>query len=142
MSAPYARFSRLVPSLEQGLDYTLDLKTRSVHLTEAGIEALERGDHVVAQVVEAELVVGAVGDVRVVGSTALGCAGLVQIDAINRQTQIAVNRTHPLAVALCQVGVHRDQVGAPSGQRVQEERHRRDQRLAFARRHFSDVAAV
>ena len=39
----YQRFSRLVPSLEQDHHYTLDLKTRSVHLTEAGIEALERG---------------------------------------------------------------------------------------------------
>ncbi len=39
----YQRFSRLVPSLTQDRDYTLDLKTRSVHLTEAGIEALERG---------------------------------------------------------------------------------------------------
>ncbi|MSP22124.1 MAG: preprotein translocase subunit SecA [Dehalococcoidia bacterium] len=39
----YQRFSRLVPSLRQDEHYTLDLKTRSVHLTEAGIEALERG---------------------------------------------------------------------------------------------------
>jgi preprotein translocase subunit SecA len=39
----YQRFSRLVPSLQQDRDYTIDLKSRSVHLTEAGIEALERG---------------------------------------------------------------------------------------------------
>ncbi|MFN8639142.1 MAG: preprotein translocase subunit SecA [Dehalococcoidia bacterium] len=39
----YQRFSRLVPSLMEDRDYTIDLKTRSVHLTEQGTEALERG---------------------------------------------------------------------------------------------------
>ncbi len=39
----YQRFSRLVPTLMQDRDYTIDLKTRSVHLTEQGTEELERG---------------------------------------------------------------------------------------------------
>jgi len=39
----YHRFAALVPRLEQDRDYTVDLRTRSVHLTEAGVEALERG---------------------------------------------------------------------------------------------------
>ena len=39
----YPRFARLVPQLQRDRDFTIDERTRSVHLTEAGIEALERG---------------------------------------------------------------------------------------------------
>ncbi|MSQ31205.1 MAG: preprotein translocase subunit SecA [Dehalococcoidia bacterium] len=39
----YKRFVGLVPLLADGRDYKVDLKTRSVTLTEAGVEALERG---------------------------------------------------------------------------------------------------
>ncbi|MDA0365879.1 MAG: preprotein translocase subunit SecA, partial [Chloroflexi bacterium] len=39
----YPRFARLVPSLNPGQHYTVDLKTRTVSLTEDGVEALERG---------------------------------------------------------------------------------------------------
>ncbi len=38
----YPRFARIVPQLAEGRDYTIDHKTRSVQLTEAGIERLER----------------------------------------------------------------------------------------------------
>ena len=39
----YPRFSALVPRLRRDADYTVEERTRTVHLTEAGIEALERG---------------------------------------------------------------------------------------------------
>ena len=39
----YPRFARLVPQLQRDRDFTIDERTRSVHLTETGIEALERG---------------------------------------------------------------------------------------------------
>ena len=39
----YPRFALLVPQLQRDRDFTIDERTRSVHLTEAGIEALERG---------------------------------------------------------------------------------------------------
>ena len=39
----YPRFSALVPQLARDVHYTVEERTRSVHLTEAGIEALERG---------------------------------------------------------------------------------------------------
>ena len=38
----YPRFARLVPSLQADVDYTVELKSRSVNLTEAGVEKLER----------------------------------------------------------------------------------------------------
>ena len=39
----YPRFSALVPQLARDVHYTVEERTRSVQLTEAGIEALERG---------------------------------------------------------------------------------------------------
>ena len=39
----YPRFSALVPQLARDVHFTIEERTRSVHLTEAGIEALERG---------------------------------------------------------------------------------------------------
>ena len=39
----YPRFAALVPQLRETRDYIVDLKTRSVRLTEEGVEALERG---------------------------------------------------------------------------------------------------
>jgi preprotein translocase subunit SecA len=39
----YPRFKALVPQLQRDVHYTIEERTRSVHLTEAGIEALERG---------------------------------------------------------------------------------------------------
>jgi preprotein translocase subunit SecA len=39
----YPRFARLVPSLQRDVHYTVEERTRSVHLTEAGVEALEKG---------------------------------------------------------------------------------------------------
>ena len=76
------------------------------------------GHHVVAQVVEAELVVGAVGDVGVVGA-----AAAVAVDALHdqadTQAQPAVEFAHPLAVALGQIIVDGDDVDAFAGQGVQ-----------------------
>ncbi|MBM3140300.1 MAG: preprotein translocase subunit SecA [Chloroflexi bacterium] len=39
----YPRFARLVPTLDPERHFTVDLKTRTVSLTEQGVEALERG---------------------------------------------------------------------------------------------------
>ncbi|MFA7250422.1 MAG: SEC-C metal-binding domain-containing protein, partial [Dehalococcoidia bacterium] len=39
----YPRFAALVPGLSETQDYIVDLKTRTVRLTEEGVEALERG---------------------------------------------------------------------------------------------------
>ena len=67
--------------------------------------------HVVAQVVEAHLVVGAVGDVGGVGRAALVAREVVD-DQAHAQAQEAVHLAHPLAVALGQVVVHGDDVHA------------------------------
>ncbi len=53
-----------------------------------------------------------------------------------------IHGAHPLGVALSQVVVHRHQVDALAGQRIQEDGQRGYQRLAFARRHLGDLALV
>ena len=98
--------------------------------------------HVVAQVVEAELVVRAVRDVREVRGAALGRSRLRVVEARDREAEIVVEVPHPLRVAAGEVRVHRDEMRALAGQRVQIERQRRDERLAFARRHLGDLAEV
>ena len=97
--------------------------------------------HVVAQVVEAELVVRAVGDVGAVGLAALLVGQVVHDDA-DGEAQEAVDLAHPLRVALGQVVVHGDDVNAAAGERIQVAGKRGDQRLAFAGLHLGDLAGV
>ena len=97
--------------------------------------------HVVAQVVEAELVVGPVGDVGVVGVLALLVVQVVY-DHAHLQAEELVEPAHPLRVAAGQVVVDRDHVNALAFQRVQVRRQGGDQRLAFTGLHFGDLALV
>ena len=97
--------------------------------------------HVVAQVVEAELVVGAVGDVGGVLS-ALLVVVLPVHDHADGHAEEAVDLPHPFGVAAGQVVVHRDDVHAAAGERVQIDRQGGDQRLALAGLHLGDLAVV
>ncbi len=97
--------------------------------------------HVVAQVIEAELVVGAVGDVGGVSCAALLVGEVVHDDA-DRKPEEAVDLAHPLGVALGEVVVDGDDVDAVAGERIQVAGKRGDQRLAFAGLHFGDLALV
>ena len=97
--------------------------------------------HVVAQVVEAEFVVGAVGDVGGVGGAALHVVQIVD-DHADGQAQHVVNGAHPFGVAAGQVVVDGDDVHAAAGERVQIGGQGGDERLAFAGLHFGDFAFV
>ena len=102
---------------------------------------LARELHVVAQVVEAELVVGAVGDV---GGVGLLARRLVQPrdDAADAQAQELVDLTHPGGIAARQVVVDRDHVHALAFEGVEVDRERGDQGLALAGLHLGDLALV
>ena len=102
---------------------------------------LQRVLHVVAQIVEAEFVVGAVGDVAGIGRLALGVVEAVDDDA-GGHAEEAVDLAHPFGVALGEVVVDGDDMDALAGERVEIDRERGDQRLAFAGLHLGDVALV
>ncbi len=97
--------------------------------------------HVVAQVVEAELVVGAVGHIGGIGFAALLIVEIMHDDA-DGQTKKAVELAHPLRVAFGQIVIDRDHVHTAPAQSVQIDRKRRDQGLSFAGLHFGDLALV
>ncbi len=97
--------------------------------------------HVVAQVVEADFVVGDVGDVALVGGAALRRLEVV-LDHADGQAEKLVERPHPLGVALGQVVVDGDEVDAFAQQRVRVNSEGRDERLAFAGLHLGDFALV
>src|SRR5882762_9564815 len=97
--------------------------------------------HVIAQVVETELVVGAVSDIGAVSSAAL-FVGQVMDDHAYAHSEEVVEAAHPLRVALGQVIVHGDDMHTAAGERIQINRKRSDQRFAFAGLHFGDLAGV
>ena len=100
-----------------------------------------RIDHVVAQVVEAEFVVGAVGNVGRVGSLLGLVIHLGQIDT-HSKTEETVQSSHPVRVAGRQVVIDRDDMDALAGNGIEVGRQRADQRLAFTGAHFGDFAVV
>ena len=97
--------------------------------------------HVVAEVVEPELVVGPVGDVgRVRGSAFLWAhRGLDQPDL---ETEEPIDPAHPLRVALREVVVDRHEMDTLALERVQVAGEGRDEGLALSRPHLGDGAAV
>ena len=108
----------------------------------AALDALfQRMGHVVAQVVETELVVGAVGDVGVVGHAPLVGRHLRE-DHADVQAEEAVHPAHPLAVSFGQVVVDGDDVHALAADAVEVGRQNRSQRLTFTGLHLGDVAEV
>ena len=109
---------------------------------QAALEAVFlRQRHVVAQVVEAEFVVGAVGDVGGVGGV-LVAVRHARIDHADAQAQPVVQLAHPCRVAAGQVVVDGDDVDALAFQRIEVDRQRGDEGLAFAGAHFGDLAQV
>ena len=102
---------------------------------------LGTGDHVVAQVIETELGVGAVGDVCLVGRT-LELERHVVLEQTDGHAQVLVDAAHPLGVALCQVIVDGNDMHALAGDSVEIAGQRGDEGLTFAGLHLGDVALM
>ena len=96
---------------------------------------------IVAQVIEAELSVRPIRNVALVLLAAYR-GRLVVLDNPHRQPQEFVDFPHPLGIPGGKVIVHGDKVDVVTGQRIQVERHGRDEGLAFAGGHFRNVAAM
>src|SRR6266851_8857317 len=89
--------------------------------------------HVVAQVVEAKFVVGAVSNVGCVSRLALEIVHVV-LDTSDFETKEAVNLSHPFSVARSEVVIYGDDVNtAATSQRVEVCRKGCNERLAFTR---------
>ena len=118
-----------------------------VHLIDDGVVVrplhaiLDAELHVVAEVVEAELVVRPVSDVGVVGFLALFVVEVVDDDA-DLEAEELIEPPHPLRVAAGQVVVDRDHVDALAFESVQVGRQGGDEGLAFTGFHFGDLAFV
>ena len=97
--------------------------------------------HVVAQVIKAVLVVGAVSDIAGVSS-----ATLVIIQAVDDDTHAhaekVINLSHPLRVAPGKVIIDGHNMDTTARQSIQINRERRDKRFAFSRFHFCNAALM
>ena len=82
---------------------------------------LARGHAVVAQIIEAELGVRAVGDVAGI-LLAADVRRLVVQNAADGQAEKFVNRAHPFRVARGEIIVHRHDVDAAAGERIEINR--------------------
>ena len=129
------RRARLVD--EDGVDFVDD------HVVIIALDKLFlAGRHAhVAEVVEPEFAVRAVGDVTGVLRLALrGVHGV--LDAADRKAEELEHAADPLGVAEREVVVHGDELAVVAGKRVQVQRHGGDERLAFAGGHFRDLALM
>ena len=97
--------------------------------------------HVVAQIVETEFVVRAIGHVGRVSGAALLVIKVVHNHA-HRQAEKAVQFSHPLRVALSQVIIDGHDMDAASAQGVQIHRKSGDQCFALAGLHLRDRTFV
>ena len=102
---------------------------------------LQRLRHVVAQVVEAELGVGAVDDVAGVFDPAGGRVVAV-LEGGDGDPERLEDRRQPFRVAAGEVVVDGDDVDALAGQRVEEDGQGRGERLALAGFHLGDRPVV
>ena len=98
-------------------------------------------DHVVAKVVKAKLVVGAIGNVAGIGSLFGIVVELRQVNACS-QAKRRVEPAHPLGITLGKVVVHRDHMHALALKGIQVGGKCGHQGFAFPRAHLGDLAFV
>ena len=98
--------------------------------------------HIVAQVVETELVVRSERNVGQIGTTAGVAVGLMLVDTVHTQTVEHVERPHPLGVTLGQIVIDRHHMHAVSGQGIQEHRQGCHQCFTLSGRHLGNLALV
>ncbi len=97
--------------------------------------------HVVSQVVKAQFIVGAVGNICGVGGPAFRVGEAMQ-DTARGQPQKAVDLSHPLRVALGQIVIDGDDMNTLARQRVQVGCQRGHQGFTFAGLHLGNPAIV
>src|SRR5205085_6994895 len=86
--------------------------------------------HIVAQIIEAKLVVGSVGDICPVCIAARRRVGLMPVDAINGEPMELIQWTHPLAVTTGEVVIDSYKMYTAARERIQKSGECRNQRLS------------
>ena len=105
-------------------------------------EVFRTRSHVVAEIVEAELVVGSESDVAVVSTTSLVAVWLIAVDAIDSQAMELIEWTHPLAVTLGEVVVDSYHMHTVVGEGVEEDRESGHEGLTFTCCHLGNLTLV
>ena len=98
--------------------------------------------HVVAQIVEAELVVGTEGDIACISLSAGVAVRLVLVDAVYAEAMEHIERAHPLGVSLGEVVVHCYHMHSLAGQCVKEHRKGRHEGLSFSCSHLGYLSLM
>ena len=101
-----------------------------------------RDGHVVAKIVETELIVGSEGDIGLICPAALLRVGTMLIDAVYTQSIEHIERSHPLRVTLGEVVVYRHHVYTVASQCVEEYGQGGHQGLTLTRGHLGYLALV
>jgi hypothetical protein len=99
------------------------------------------GHAVVAEVIETEFGIGAVGNVAIV-LVASNVRVLIVENAADGQAKHFIHGAHPLTIASGQIIVDGNDMNATSAQRVEIDREGGDERFAFAGGHFRDPTRV
>ena len=97
--------------------------------------------HVVAQIVEPQLIIGRIGHIALICDFFLVLRHPRHNDT-SGHPKGAVDRAHPFSVTFGQIIVDRDHMHTAPGQRVQVNRQCRHQGLALAGLHFRDIALM
>ena len=97
--------------------------------------------HVVTQVIEAEFIIGAIGDVGVVLLTALGRIHVRQ-NATSGHTKEVEYPAHKVALVFRQIVIHGDHMHTLTFKGVEIARQGGYKRLAFTRLHFCNVTPM
>ena len=118
-----------------------------VHLVDDGVmkiplyQLLLINNHIVTQVIEAELIIRHVSDVAGIGCPALISCASIEHHAYG-QAQRFMDLSHPFCVTVSQIIVYRNNMDALAFQRVQICGKRRYQRLSFTGLHLGDTALM
>ena len=105
-------------------------------------QVLEAYGHVVAQVIETELIVGSECDVAVVGLAPLGGVGVMLVDAVHGKAMELVQGAHPLGVTLGEVVIDGDHVDSLACEGVEEYGKGSYEGLSLTGRHLGDLSLV
>ena len=97
--------------------------------------------HVVAQIVEAEFIIGAVSNIAIVRLAAFRILHIGE-NLADRQTEESINLSHPVGIAAGQIIVDRHKMCAASGQSIQVHRRRGYKRFTFTGLHLRNLALM